>query len=280
MANDALVSTAWLAEHLGAPDVKIADATYFLPSAGRDARREYAEAHIAGAVFFDIDQIADPDSQLPHMLPPAALFSARVRKLGLGDGVRVVVYDRNAYSASARAWWMFRLFGHEDVAVLDGGLRKWQTEGRRLSDDPVVPAERHFTPRQNNLLVRTLDQIRANLMARREQLVDSRSAGRFKGTEPEPREGLRAGHIPGSANLPVLDLINAETGTLLPAELLRTRFELAGIDLKKPIATTCGSGVTAATVALALNQIGHGEAAVYDGSWSEWGGRPDTPIET
>jgi thiosulfate/3-mercaptopyruvate sulfurtransferase len=280
MANDALVSTDWLAEHLGAPDVKIADATYVLPNAGRDARQEYAAAHIPGAVFFDIDEIADPDNPLPHMLPPAAVFSARVRKLGLGDGVRVVVYDRNAYAASARAWWMFRLFGHEDVAVLDGGLRKWLAEGRPVSDDPVAPAPRHFTARQNNLLVRTLDQVRANLMAKREQLVDSRSAGRFKGTEPEPRAGLRAGHIPGSANLPVLDLINTETGALLPAELLRTRFELAGIDLARPIATTCGSGVTAATVALALNQIGHGEAAVYDGSWSEWGGRSDTPIET
>lgn len=280
MANDALVSTDWLAQHLGAPDVKIADATYFLPSSGRNAREKYQEAHIPGAVFFDIDDIADPDSPLPHMLPPASRFSARVRKLGLGDGVRIVLYDRNAFSASARAWWMFRTFGHSDVAVLDGGLRKWLSEGYPLSDDRVVPAERHFTARQNNLLVRNLDQVRANLMARREQLVDARSSGRFAGTEADPRAGLRQGHIPGSANLPFLDLINAKSGALLPAELLRTRFELAGIDLAKPVVTTCGSGVTAATVALALNQLGHGDVSVYDGSWCEWGGRPDTPIET
>jgi len=276
--QDALVSTGWLAGHLGAPDVKVADATWFLPTQQRDPRREYEEAHIQGAVFFDIDEIADTDNPLPHMMPGAAKFASRVRRLGLGDGTRIVLYDNNHYSASARAWWMFRVFGHRDVAVLDGGFAKWQAEGRPVSDEPVVPAERHFTVRQNHLLVRELEQMRANLVDRREQVVDARSSGRFAGTEPEPRPGLRGGHIPQSRNLPYLDLI-APDGTLLPPDRLRQRFADAGVELGQPIVTTCGSGVTASTLALALYQLGLGDVAVYDGSWSEWGGRHDTPVE-
>jgi thiosulfate/3-mercaptopyruvate sulfurtransferase len=278
-AHDPLVSTAWLAEHLAAPDVKMADATWFLPTLGRDARQEYALAHIPGAVFFDIDEVAEAASPLPHMLPGPVKFSSRVRRLGLGDGTRIVIYDNNRYSASARAWWMFRLFGHPDVAVLNGGLAKWRGEGRPVTDEPVTPKAAHFTARQNNLLVRDLEQMRANLLSHREQVVDARSRGRFAGTEPEPRQGLRGGHIPGSLSLPHLELMGAD-GTLLPEDQLRARFAAAGIDLERPIVTTCGSGVTAGTVALALCQLGREDVAVYDGSWSEWGARNDTPVET
>jgi thiosulfate/3-mercaptopyruvate sulfurtransferase len=277
-ARNSLVSTEWLAEHLDAPDVKVADATWFLPTMKRDARQEYAAAHIPGAVFFDIDDIADEASPLPHMLPDAVKFSSRMRRLGLGDGTRVVLYDHNKYSASARAWWMLRLFGHPEVFVLDGGLAKWRAEGRPVTDEPVTPKEAHFTPRQNNLLVRDLEQMRANLLSRREQVLDARSRGRFAATEPEPRAGLRGGHIPGSLSLPHLELLGGD-GTLLPEPELRRRFAAAGVDLTRPIVTTCGSGVTASTVALALDELGRDDVAVYDGSWSEWGGRSDTPVE-
>jgi thiosulfate/3-mercaptopyruvate sulfurtransferase len=243
----------------------------------RDAGAEYREAHIPGAVYFDIDYIADKENPLPHMLPDAAKFSSRVRRLGLGDGVRIVLYDNNHFSASARAWWMFRVFGHNDVAVLDGGLGKWRAEGRPVDDAVVTPREAHLTARQNHLLVRDLEQMRANLVSRRELVIDARAAGRFAGGEPEPRAGLRSGHIPGSVCLPYLDLIRPD-GTLAPADELRRRFAEAGSD-GRPIATTCGSGVTAGTLALALYEIGVPEVAVYDGSWTEWGGRADTPVE-
>jgi thiosulfate/3-mercaptopyruvate sulfurtransferase len=279
MGSRALVDTAVLAAQLGTPGLKVVDATWFLPTIARDARREYAEAHIPGAVYFDIDEVADDASPLPHMLPDPVKFSSRARRLGLGDGTRIVVYDNNKYSASARVWWMFRVFGHPDVAVLDGGLAKWRAEGRPLSDEPVIPREAHFTARQNHLLVRELEQMRANVLSRREQVIDARSPGRFAGTEPEPRQGLRSGHIPGSLSLPHLELIGAD-GTLLPEEELRARFAAAGVDLDRPIATTCGSGVTAGTLALALYQLGRDNVAVYDGSWSEWGARSDTPVET
>lgn len=278
-AQDPMVSTEWLAEHLDAPDVKVADCTWYLPTLGRDAGQEYEQAHIPGAVFFDIDDIADETSPLPHMLPDAVKFSSRMRRLGLGDGTRIVLYDNNKYSASARAWWMLRVFGHPEVFVLDGGLAKWRAEGRPVTDEPVTPKEAHFTPRQNNLLVRDLEQMRANLLSRREQVVDARSRGRFAGTEPEPRRGLRSGHIPGSVCLPHLDLIGAD-GTLLPEPELRRRFAAAGVDLDRPVVTSCGSGVTASTLALALARLGRDDVAVYDGSWSEWGGRDDTPVET
>ncbi len=276
---NALVTTAWLAEHLNAPDIRVVDATYTLPTLKRNPHAEYEEAHIPGAVFFDIDDVADEKNELPHMVPDAAKFSSRVRKLGLGDGVRIVCYDNNRFSASARAWWMFRMFGHDDVVVLDGGLGKWRAEGHQIDDHPVTPTERHFTARQNNLLYRDLDQIRAHVVNPTEQLVDARSAGRFRGEEVEPRAGMRAGHIPHSLNVPHGDLV-APDGTFLPVNLLQKRFAEAGIDPRKSIATTCGSGVTACTLALALYQLGVPDVAVYDGSWTEWGGRADTPIET
>jgi thiosulfate/3-mercaptopyruvate sulfurtransferase len=279
MGSRALIDTAALAAQLGAPDLKVVDATWFLPTIARDARREYAEAHLPGTVYFDIDEVADDAGPLPHMLPDPVKFSSRARRLGLGDGTRIVVYDNNKYSASARVWWMFRVFGHPDVAVLDGGLAKWRAEGRPLSDEAVIPREAHFTARQNHLLVRELEQMRANVLSRREQIIDARSPGRFAGTEPEPRQGLRSGHIPGSLSLPHLELIGAD-GTLLPEDELRARFAAAGVDLDRPIATTCGSGVTAGTLALALYQLGRDNVAVYDGSWSEWGARSDTPVDT
>jgi thiosulfate/3-mercaptopyruvate sulfurtransferase len=278
-ARDPLVDTAWVAAHFDAPDLKVVDATWFLPTIARDAKREYAEAHIPGAVYFDIDEVADDANPLPHMLPDPVKFSSRARRLGLGDGTRIVIYDDNKYSASARAWWMFRVFGHPEVAVLNGGLAKWRAEGRPVTDEPVTPREAHFTARQNNLLVRDLEQMRANLLSRREQVIDARSRGRFAGVEPEPRSGLRGGHIPGSVSLPHLELIGAD-GTLLPAPELQRRFDASGVDLSRPIVTTCGSGVTASTLTLALYRLGREDVAVYDGSWSEWGGRSDTPVET
>jgi len=274
---DPLVSTDWLARNLEAPDVRVVDCTWFMPADGRDARAEHAAAHIPKAVFFDIDEIADSASDLPHMLPSPTKFSARVRKLGLGDGVRIVAYDNNDFYASARVWWMFRAMGHEDITVLDGGLKTWLAEGRPVDDGAVHPSERHFTPRANSFLLRDLEQMRANLTARREQVVDTRSAARFSGTVAEPRPGLKAGHIPGSSNLPASDLLAAD-GTLKDAQALTALFAAAGVDLEKPITTSCGSGVSAAVATLALARLGRMDVALYDGSWTEWGSQPDTPV--
>lgn len=275
--SEALVSTGWLNEHLQAPDVRVVDATWFLPGGERNARAEHDDAHIPGAVFFDLDAVGEPKGLHPHMVPSAAKFSSRVRKLGLGDGSRIVVYDANRFFASARVWWLFRLMGHEDVLVLDGGLEKWRAEGRPLTDTPTRPQERHFTVRQNSLLMRELDQVRANLTTRREQVVDARSAGRFHAREPEPRAGLRSGHIPGAANLHYASLIAAD-GTLKPVAELRRVFAAAGVDPARPVVTSCGSGVSAALINLALFELGVTTAALYDGSWSEWGAQADTPV--
>jgi len=278
--TDTLVSTAWLAEHLDSPDVRVVDGSWYLPTEARDPRAEYDAQHIPGAVFFDIDDIADEASPLPHMLPSAEKFSSRVRKLGLGDGVRIVVYDGGNMMAAARVWWTFRAFGHNDIAVLDGGLAKWMAEGRPVTDEPTTPKERHFTARQNTFLVRDLEQVRANIDSGREQLVDARSAGRFTGEEPEIRPGLKGGHIPGSTNLPYASLLNGDGQTVVDGARIAEAFRAAGVDPAKPVITTCGSGISAAFLALALHLIGAKRVAVYDGSWTEWGGRDDTPIET
>ena len=276
---DALVSTDWLEAHLDAPDVRVIDATWFLPTIDRDARAEHEACHIPGAVFFELDEVCEPKDLHPHMVPSPAKFSSRVRKLGLGDGNRIVVYDNNRFFASARVWWMFRFMGHADTMVLDGGLARWQAEGRPVTDMPPRHRERHFTARQNNLVYRELDQMRMNLTTKREQVVDARSAGRFHATEPEPRPGLRGGHIPGSKSLHYSRLV-AEDGTLRPKDELRQLFGEAGVDLGQPVVTTCGSGVSAALLNLALFELGVHNSALYDGAWAEWGAQPDTPVAT
>ncbi len=278
--SDAVVSTAWLAEHLSAPDVHVVDASYYLPHEGLSGRQEFELQHIPGAVFFDIDEIADGDDSLPHMLPSPEKFSSKVTKLGLGDGVRMVIYDQRGLMSAPRVWWTFRYFGHDDVAVLDGGLPKWMAEGRPLEDGPARPVERHFTARMNSFMLRDKDQVRANLSSRREQVLDARSQGRFEASEPELWPGRRAGHIPGSLSLPYTDLLDAETQTLRPVADLRARFEAAGLDIARPVITTCGSGVTAAVLALGLHLAGHKDVALYDGSWAEWGLPGDTPVDT
>jgi thiosulfate/3-mercaptopyruvate sulfurtransferase len=273
-----LVSTEWLAEHINAPDVRIVDASWYMPAENRDPAAEYDAEHIPGAVRFDIDEIADTDSDLPHMMPSPEKFSSRMRKAGIGDGNRVVCYDGGSMVAAARAWWMLRTFGHDDVAILDGGFAKWKAEGRALEDLPPTPRERHFTARLNTTMIRYADQMLTNIDSKKEQVVDARAQARFDGVAPEPRAGLRSGHIPGSVCVPFVDVIGDDK-TMLPAADIHAAFTSAGLDLKKPITASCGSGVSAAMLVFAMHLIGQRQHAVYDGSWSEWGGREDLPIE-
>ena len=276
---DALVSTEWLAGRLDSSDVRVVDASYHLPGTGRDARDEHEEQHIPGAVFFDIDAIADADSDLPHMLPDAKKFESMVSELGLGDGQRIVVYDSLGCVGAARVWWTLRVFGHNDAAVLDGGLPKWLAEKRPTESWATSPEPCKLIVRKDDRLVRGREEILANIKSYAEQVVDARSAGRFDGSEPEPRKGMRGGHIPGSLNLPFNFLFDKDQ-TFRSNDDLKMTFMQAGVDLGRPIVTTCGSGVTASVLALGLYLIGRKDVAVYDGSWSEWGSREDTPIET
>lgn len=277
--DDPLVTTHWLAERLDAPDLHIVDASWHLPGADRDARAEFAAGHIRGAVFFDIDEIADQTTDLPHMAPPPEKFASRVRRLGLGDGVRIVVYDSTGIFSAARVWWLFRLMGHEDVRVLDGGLPKWLAEGRPVEDLAPVPRDRHFTVRRQPALVRDLAQVREKLASGSAQLVDARPAARFEGTAPEPRAGLPSGHMPGSLNVPWSSLM-APDGTLLEPDRLAGVFREAGVDLSRRIVTSCGSGVSACVLALGLARLGLWDVPVYDGSWAEWAAQPGAAIAT
>lgn len=282
MAALPLVTVGWLKANIAAPDLRVVDATWFAPFTNppQTGREAYLEAHIPGAVFFDIDQIADPDGAFPHTFPPAHVFSSRVRKLGLGDGNRLVIYDRNRFFASARAWWMFRVMGCNDVLVLDGGLDAWLAEGGETEDLPPVAAERHFTPRVRADLIKSTDQM-ADLVARSTaRIIDARPAARFTGAAPEPRPGLPSGHMPGAVSLPGDQLLSGN-GRMKPPAELDALFRAAGTDPASPaLVTSCGSGVTAAVTALALATLGNDLVAVYDGSWTEWASRGDLPIQT
>ena len=274
-----LVSTAWLAERLNDPRTRVADASWYLPQAGRNAKAEYAAAHIPGAVFFDIDDLSDETSPLPHMLAPPPKFSGRMQSLGLGDEHMIVVYDGAGLYSSPRAWWMLRAMGHRDVVVLDGGLPKWRREDRPVDDVPVRPNPAKFTPRLDATIIRGFPQVLENLKSRAAQVIDARGWPRFSAQEAEPRPGLRGGHIPESYNVPYTLLTNAD-GTLKSPEALRALFAERRVDLSLPSITTCGSGVTAATAMLSLVIAGATDVALYDGSWAEWGSRADAPIAT
>lgn len=274
-----LVSTDWLAAHLKDPDLRILDASWYLPADNRDPHAEYKSEHIPGARFFDIDEISDARSELPHMVPPVEKFMSRMRAMGIGDGHQVVVYDGAGLFSAARVWWLFKLMGQKNIAVLDGGLPKWKADGNKTTDKSPNIRDRHMTVSRQNQMVRDVTQVARAAKLGDHTIIDARAAARFRGEAPEPREGLRAGHIPGSVNLPFATLLN-DDGTMKPPNTLRTLFNDAGADLTKPVITTCGSGVTAAVLALALERIGKTDHSIYDGSWSEWGMYDDLPLAT
>lgn len=280
-ANDpkTLVSTEWLANHLKDPDLRVLDASWYLPAEGRDAKAEFDAAHIVGARFFDIEAISDNRSAMPHMAPPVEKFMSRLRAMGVGDGHQVVIYDGAGLFSAARVWWLFRLMGKSDVAVLDGGLPKWLAEGRASEDMPPMIKDRHMTVRRQAHLIKDVTQVAAASKLQDYEIIDARSPSRFRGDDPEPRPGLRAGHIPNAKNLHYATLLN-NNGTMKSPDRLKTLFAAAGVDLAKPVITSCGSGITAAILSLALERIGHKNHALYDGSWAEWGMYDDLKVTT
>jgi thiosulfate/3-mercaptopyruvate sulfurtransferase len=273
-----LVSAQWLAQHLSDPDLVVVDGSWYLPAMNRDGMAEYLAGHIPGAVFFDIDEISDHSSPLPHMLPPADAFRLHMTRLGIGDGMKIVVYDGGGLFSAPRVWWTFRLFGVEDVKILDGGLPAWRAAGLPTESGTVARRTAKFTPRFDPGRVADLARVEQALATAEAQVVDSRSAERFRGEAPEPRPGLRSGHMPGSKNVPVSSLV--EDGRLASPEKIRAALAKGGVDPDRPTITSCGSGVSAATLWLALDAIGKPPAALYDGSWTEWGGHSDKPVAT
>jgi thiosulfate/3-mercaptopyruvate sulfurtransferase len=276
---DPLVSGGWLAEHLTDPSVQVVDATWYMPAEGKEGRHVYEAAHIPGAVFFDIDAIADTTTGLPHMLPSPEAFAEAAGALGLRRDATVVVYDAQGIFSAPRVWWTLRVMGFPMVFVLDGGLPKWREDGHPVTDGPGAPAPVALPADFHGELVADLKAVSQHLQARDAQIIDARSGPRFRGEQPEPRAGLRGGHMPGACNTPFGQVIAAD-GTLKPATELKAVFEQAGVDLSRPIVTSCGSGLTASVLALALARLGREDVAVYDGSWTEWGGRSDTPVVT
>ena len=274
-----LVSTQWLATHLKDPDLRVLDASWYLPGSKRDPFAEYQAAHIPGARFFDLDDVSDHRSDLPHMVPPVEKFMSRMRAIGVGDGHQIVVYDGAGLFSAPRVWWLFKLMGQMDIAVLDGGFPKWQAEGHPVEDLPPILRDRHMMVRRQNQMVKDVTQVSAASKLGESEIVDARSPGRFYGKDPEPRPGLRAGHIPGSKNVFYKDLLNADDTMKSPDEMRQVFLE-AGVDLDKPVITSCGSGVTAAILSLGLTRMGKTDHSLYDGSWTEWGMFPTLPIAT